>query len=73
MTSQLVSLDSLANSQSYRAKASDEANLTKLMQSYQGDRLVKYLHLQTEVEMLLQQVQTQKQQKPKNAQSDRMN
>jgi hypothetical protein len=63
MTSQLVFLDSLPNGQSPSAKAIDEANLSKLMQSYQGDRLVKYLHLQAEIEMLLQQVQTLKQQK----------
>jgi hypothetical protein len=73
MTSQLVSLDSLSNSQSSSAKALDEANLTKLMQSYQGDRLVKYLHLQAEIEMLLQQVQTQKQEKPETTPTNQFN
>jgi hypothetical protein len=70
MTSQLVSRDSLSNSQSSSVKATEEANLTKLMQSYQGDRLVKYLHLQAEIEMLLQQVQTLKQQKLENSQKN---
>lgn len=72
MTSQLVSRDSLSSSHS-SAKVADEANLTKLMQSYQGDRLVKYLHLQAEIEMLLQQVQTLKQHKPETSEIDRFN
>ncbi|MBD2577250.1 hypothetical protein [Oscillatoria sp. FACHB-1406] len=39
----------------------ENPNLTKLMQSYQADQQLKYLHLQAEVEVLLQQLQTLKQ------------
>ncbi|MDY7015758.1 MAG: hypothetical protein SVX43_19620 [Cyanobacteriota bacterium] len=40
---------------------SDRSRLDKLMQSYQTDQQLKYLHLQAEVEVLLQQLQTLKQ------------
>lgn len=36
--------------------------MTKLTQHYQTDPQVKYLHLEAEVEILLQQLQTIKQQ-----------
>ncbi|MGF1487018.1 MAG: hypothetical protein ACFBSE_07895 [Prochloraceae cyanobacterium] len=36
--------------------------MTKLTQSYQTDQQVKYLHLQAEVEILLQQLTTLKKQ-----------
>ena len=35
------------------------------MQSYQADQQVKYLHLQAEVEILLQQLKTVRQQQQK--------
>lgn len=35
--------------------------MTKLAQSYQADQQLKYLHLQAEVEVLLQQLQSLKQ------------
>jgi len=64
MTSQLISRPSneqessetTAVSRSHSKIASDDSNLTKLRQSYQADRLVKYLHLQAEIEVLLQKV-----------------
>lgn len=64
MTSQLISRPSneqessefTVASQSHLEVASDDSNLTKLMQSYQAERLVKYLHLQAEIEVLLQKV-----------------
>jgi hypothetical protein len=40
---------------------SEHSRLEKLMQSYQADQQLKYLHLQAEVEVLLQQLQTLKQ------------
>ncbi len=43
--------------------ASNDARLIQLMKSYQADQQVKYLHLQAEIEVLLQQLQTLKQQK----------
>ncbi len=36
--------------------------MTKLIKTYQAERVVQYLHLQAEVEMLLQQLQNLKQQ-----------
>lgn len=40
---------------------SEHSRLEKLMQSYQADQQLKYLHLQAEVEVLLQHLQTLKQ------------
>ena len=40
------------------AIASDNARLSKLMKSYQTDQQVKYLHLEAEIEVLLQQLQS---------------
>ncbi|MGK7917857.1 MAG: hypothetical protein AB4038_20335 [Prochloraceae cyanobacterium] len=37
--------------------------MTKLMNSYQADQQVKYLHLQAEIEVLLHQLKNLKQQK----------
>jgi hypothetical protein len=51
--------------------ATDDPRLMKLMKSlYQADQQVKYLHLQAEVEFLLQQLQMLKQQKLASLQSD---
>lgn len=36
--------------------------MTKLINTYQAERVVQYLHLQAEVEMLLQQLKNLKQQ-----------
>jgi hypothetical protein len=41
----------------------DNPFTTKLMKIYQADQQVKYLHLQAEVELLLQELQSLKQQK----------
>lgn len=41
--------------------SNENPQLAKLMQSYQADQQLKYLHLQAEVEVLLQQLQTLKQ------------
>ncbi|MDV3002113.1 MAG: hypothetical protein N5P05_003719 [Chroococcopsis gigantea SAG 12.99] len=38
-----------------------ETQIIQLMKSYQADQQVKYLHLQAEIEVLLQQLQTLKQ------------
>lgn len=35
--------------------------MTKLIKTYQGDRLIKYLHLQAEVNLLLEQLKNLKQ------------
>ena len=43
--------------------ASNDVRLMQLMKSYQANQQVKYLHLQAEIEVLLQQLQTLKQQK----------
>lgn len=71
MTSQLVydrsstqeSSDSSVSSRSDSVVASNDAILMKLMKSYQAEAQVKYLHLQAEIEVLLQKLQTLKQQK----------
>lgn len=65
----LANLESQSNFSSERlpsrgatpAATSENPNLGKLMQSYQADQQLKYLHLQAEVEVLLQQLQTLKQ------------
>jgi hypothetical protein len=70
MTSQLVydrpssqeSKDSVYSRKSSTVDSKD-ATLMKLMKSYQAEAQVKYLHLQAEIEVLLQQLQTLKQQK----------
>jgi hypothetical protein len=59
MTSQLISRPSKEQESASRSQtqaSNNDGNLSKLMQSYQADRLVKYLHLQAEVEVLLQKV-----------------
>ncbi|HEY9725356.1 MAG TPA: aspartate kinase [Chroococcales cyanobacterium] len=51
--------------------ATDDPRVMKLMKSlYQADQQVKYLHLQAEVEFLLQQLQILKQQKQSSPPSD---
>lgn len=42
-----------------------DTHLRQVMKAYQADQQVKYLHLQAEIEVLLQQLQTLKQQKQK--------
>ena len=55
----------IGDTQSVRNRSaieSDNPRLMELMKStYQADQQVKYLHLQAEVEVLLQQLQTLKQ------------
>lgn len=47
-----------------RVSVTDDASrLKQLMQSYQAPQQVEYLHLQTEIELLHQELQTLKQQK----------
>lgn len=41
----------------------EDPSLTKVIQMYQADQQVKYLHLQAEIEVLLQQLKTVEQQK----------
>jgi hypothetical protein len=43
------------------------------MKSYQADQQVKYLHLQAEIEVLLQQLQTLKQKKLRQTNRDDRN
>ncbi|NJK46846.1 hypothetical protein HC931_00265 [Candidatus Gracilibacteria bacterium] len=70
MTSQLVydrpstkESDDSVLSQKNSAADNNDATLMKLMKAYQAEAQVKYLHLQAEIEVLLQQLQTLKQQK----------
>jgi hypothetical protein len=73
MTSQLVydrpntqeSSDSSVSSRRDSAVASDDATLMKLMKTYQAEAQVKYLHLQAEIEVLLQKLRNLKQKKQK--------
>jgi hypothetical protein len=52
----------------------DNPRLMELMKSlYQADQQVKYLHLQAEVESLLQQLQILKQQRLTSVQADTLN
>lgn len=39
-----------------------ESNLKRMTQCYQADQQVKYLHLQAEIDVLIQQLQTLKHQ-----------
>lgn len=41
----------------------EDPSLTKVIQVYQADQQVKYLHLQAEIEVLLQHLKTVEQQK----------
>lgn len=43
--------------------ANDDTQLRKIMKSYQADQQVKYLYLQAEIDVLLQQLQTLNKQK----------
>ncbi|WP_013322074.1 hypothetical protein [Gloeothece verrucosa] len=67
MTSQLISRESRQNhsleSLVHTSKTTfgEDPHLTKVMQSYQAAQQVEYLHLQAEIEVLLQQLQTLKQ------------
>lgn len=71
MSTRSASLVDLPNSvahssapNSLQAAATDNPRLLRLMKSlYQADQQVKYLHLQAEVESLLQQLQVLKQQR----------
>ena len=58
MTTNLLSRESSLQSSNARSSSDRDARLMKLMKSYQADQQVKYLHLQAEVEVLLQQLQT---------------
>ena len=66
-SSLLDSPSRIGNTQSVRNRSTvvtDDPRLMKLMKSiYQADQQVKYLHLQAEVETLLQQLQTLKKQR----------
>jgi hypothetical protein len=66
-SSLIDSPSSISESQSTRNRstiAADDPRLMKLMKSlYQADQQVKYLHLQAEVDSLLQQLQILKQQR----------
>ena len=55
------------NSSKNSAKSStqvevDRAKLQRMLQCYPAERQVKYLHLQAEIDMLIQQLQTLKKQ-----------
>lgn len=73
MTSQLMSRGSRQTSavessnefNSCEVTFCEDPHLTKVMQSYQAAQQVQYLHLQAEIEVLLQQLQTLKQQRSK--------
>ncbi len=41
----------------------NRANLQRMLKCYPADRQVKYLHLQAEIDVLIQQIQTLKKQK----------
>lgn len=43
----------------------DRAKLQKMLKCYPADRQVKYLHLQAEIDVLIQQLQTLKRQTAK--------
>ena len=49
---------------------SGDPRIMKLMKSYQADQQVKYLHLQAEIEVLLQQLQKLKKEKISSDTSD---
>jgi hypothetical protein len=80
MTSQTISSQSSTRessespaSRSSSAIISDDSSLIKVMKSYQADQQVKYLHLQAEIEVLLQQLQTLKQKKLRQTNRDDRN
>lgn len=73
MTSQLISRESSQDNcaesshvvSSCEVTLGDDPHLTKVMQSYQAAQQVQYLHLQAEIEVLLQQLQSLKQKRSK--------
>jgi hypothetical protein len=46
---------------SFRAIAVDDSRLSQVKETYQADQQVKYLYLQAEIDVLLQQLQSLKQ------------
>ncbi|MGK7874151.1 MAG: hypothetical protein AB4426_12810 [Xenococcaceae cyanobacterium] len=63
VSSEQSSVESSSSDRSLSAIASDDPRIKKLMKSYQADQQVKYLHLQAEIDVLLQELQTLKQQR----------
>ena len=71
MSTQLISPVSHSNSAVNQGPiSSNDARLRQFMKSYQADQQLKYLHLQAEIEVLLQELQTLKQQRLREAASE---
>ena len=61
-----ISSQSLANTPKSVAQVeADRAKLQQMLQCYPADRQVKYLHLQAEIDVLIQQLQSLKKQTEK--------
>ena len=61
-----ISSQSQANTLKSTAQVeADRAKLQRMLQCYPADRQVKYLHLQAEIDVLMQQLQTLKKQTEK--------
>lgn len=65
MSTTLKAQSSTSGSKSTTQVDADRAKLQRMLQCYPPQRQVKYLHLQAEMDMLIQQLQALKQQKAK--------
>ncbi len=63
MSTLLSSENPKSSAQSLGTVEDTESRLKKMTQCYQADQQVKYLHLQAEIDVLIQQLQNLKHQK----------
>ena len=63
MSTLLSSENPKSSANSLGAVEDTESKLRKMTQCYQADQQVKYLHLQAEIDVLIQQLQSLKHQK----------
>lgn len=62
MSTTISTNSSASNTKSSTQIEADRAKLQRMLQCYPAERQVKYLHLQAEIDMLIQQLQTLKKQ-----------
>ena len=65
MSTTISSQSSATSIKSTTKVEADRAKLQRMLQCYPADRQVKYLHLQAEIDMLIQQLETLKKQNEK--------
>ena len=65
MSTTISSQSPKTNNRSVSRVEADRAKLQRMLKCYPADRQVKYLHLQAEIDVLIQQLQTLKKQTEK--------